>query len=84
MDNENATVVALHALYVRLATLRSWEVLDGGEAEPQPGYQDLLEEAYAALAEVETELDQLGAELEYHHHRLDTTRNEQLEQQREE
>jgi DNA repair ATPase RecN len=77
MDNENATVVALHALYVRLATLRSWEVSALGEADSLQNYQDLLEEAYAALAEVETEIDQLGAELEYHHHRLETMRAEQ-------
>jgi DNA repair ATPase RecN len=80
MDNENATVVALHALYTRLATLRSWEVSALGEADSLQDYQDLLEEAYAALAEVETELDQLGAELEYHRHRLETTRKELLEE----
>jgi uncharacterized coiled-coil protein SlyX len=79
MDNEDATVVALHTLYLRLATLRSWEVLDMGEAEPQPGYQDLLEEAYAALAEVETEIDQLRAELEYHHQRLEAVQAEPRE-----
>ena len=80
MDNENIIAAALHVLYLRLHTLRDLEPIEAVEADLAKYYQDTLEEAYAALAQVETEIDQFHAELEYHHQRLDTTRNGQLEQ----
>ena len=36
----------------------------------QTTFEKNLEEAYAALAKIETELDELGETLEYHHARL--------------
>lgn len=38
---------------------------------PQERYHRLVEEAYAALGLIETQVDELRAELEYHHRRLD-------------
>jgi len=38
--------------------------------DQQKHYANLLEDAYTALAEVETSVDELRQELEYHHERL--------------
>ena len=39
-------------------------------AVQQKNYTNLLEDAYSTLAEVETSVDELRQELEYHHERL--------------
>ena len=36
----------------------------------QKSYEQTLEDAYAALAQLETKVDELGEELEYQHQRL--------------
>ena len=41
--------------------------------------QTLIEEAYAALSQVETEVDALRTELEYHHQRVATAKTQQSE-----
>ena len=38
--------------------------------DQQKHYVNLLEDAYTSLAEVETSVDKLRLELEYHHERL--------------
>ncbi len=38
-------------------------------------YHQLVEEAYAALGLIETQVDELRAELEYQHRRLDEARD---------
>ena len=62
---------ALWKLYSRINTLSSIDaeniLFPSG---PQARYHEILEEAYAALAKLETELDELGETLEYHHARL--------------
>ena len=63
MDNENIIAAALHVLYLRLQTLRDLDPTEAVEADLSSYYQDSLEEAYAALAQVETEIDQLNAKL---------------------
>jgi hypothetical protein len=81
MDTEDMTFTALHVLYGRLQTLRSLELLEVIDANFSTYYQDILEEAYAALAQVETEIDQLNAELEYHHQRFQEARDQQSQEQ---
>ncbi len=65
-----ATIEALRTLVARLETLRHMETVEQKLPEQQKRYAHLLEDAYAALAQVETRVDELGQELEYHHERL--------------
>jgi hypothetical protein len=65
-----ATIDALRTLSERLEMLRNME----REALESPGqqqqYATVLEDAYATFARVETSVEELGQELEYHHERL--------------
>ena len=45
---------------------------------PQERYHQMVEEAYAALGWLETQVDELRAELEYQHARLDEARDAAL------
>jgi hypothetical protein len=65
-----ATIEALRTLASRLETLRHLEPVAQELPEEQKQYATLLDDAYAALAQVETMVDELGQELEYHHQRL--------------
>ena len=71
MDSESPTIAALHTLYIRLTSLRGIELADSGVEHSLSYEQTLIEEAYAALSQVETELDALRTELEYHNQRFD-------------
>jgi hypothetical protein len=67
------TIEVLRTLCARLDTLRH---LDGAEIvllHQQKHYEQTLEDAYAAFAQLETKVDELGQELEYQHQRLGTT-----------
>src|ERR1051326_5434622 len=70
---------ALQGLHHRLDTLASMSeatiLIPGG---PQGHYQHIVEEAYALLGLIETEVDELRAELEYEHTRLDEARDQAL------
>lgn len=72
---------ALAGIHSRLDTLTSVTasniLLPGG---PQEHYHTIIEEAYAALGLIETEVDALRAELEHQHARLDETRDAALAQ----
>jgi hypothetical protein len=70
MSKQEATIQAVHTLYARLETLRQMKVSDLLSPGQQTTVEQTLEEAYAALAKIETELDELGETLEYHHARL--------------
>ncbi len=70
MSKQEATIQAVHTLYARLETLRHRKVSDMLSPAQQTTVEQTLEEAYAALAKIETELDELGETLEYHHARL--------------
>ena len=70
MSKQEATIQAVHTLYARLETLRNMKVTDMLSPGQQTTVEQTLEEAYAALAKIETELDELGETLEYHHARL--------------
>ena len=70
MSKQEATIQALQTLYARLDTLRHIKVSDMLYPGQQTTFEQTIEEAYAALAKIETELDELGETLEYHHARL--------------
>lgn len=67
---------ALAGIRTRLDTLAGITagniLVPGG---PQERYHQLVEEAYAALGLIETQMDELRAELEYQHRRLDEARD---------
>jgi hypothetical protein len=71
MNDQETIVAALCIFYARLDTLRNIDIAD---LLVLPGrrkhYEQTLEDAYAALAQVETTLDELGQELEFQHRRL--------------
>ena len=70
---------ALAGICNRLDTLASITaeniLIPGG---PQERYHAIIEEAYAALGLIETQVDELRAELEYQHTRLDEARDAAL------
>lgn len=70
---------ALAGLRNRLDTLASINteniLIPGG---PQERYHQIVEEAYVALGLIETQVDELRAELEYQHKRLDEARDAAL------
>ncbi len=63
-------ISSLRKLCARLETLRHLEIADLQLPGQQKHYEQTLEDAYAALAQVETTLDELGQKLEYQHQRL--------------
>ena len=65
-----ATIASLQQLCARLETLRHLDIADLQLPGQQKYYEQTLEDAYAALAQVETALDGLGQELEFQHRRL--------------
>jgi hypothetical protein len=71
-DQRNEISAAIEGLRSRLDTLASIEasniLIPGG---PQERYHAILEEAYAALGLIETQIDELRTELEWQHKRLD-------------
>jgi hypothetical protein len=75
IDPDGDIAAALAGIRNRLDTLASITpeniLIPGG---PQERYHQLVEEAYAALGLIETQVDELRAELEYQHGRLDEAR----------
>ncbi len=76
MNDLEEIYAALHIVYARLDTLASITasniLIPGG---PQARYHEIVEEAGAALGQVETVVDMLRAQLEYEHRRLDEARD---------
>ena len=76
---------ALHIVYAKLDTLASIDaaniLIPGG---PQARYHEIIEEAGAALGQVETVVDTLREQLEYEHRRLDEARDAALKEATEE
>jgi prefoldin subunit 5 len=76
MSNQDDISKALAGLRSRLDTLASINeaniLIPGGSQER---YHVILEEAYATLGLIETQIDELRAELEYQHKRLDEIRD---------
>lgn len=73
---ESDIAAALAGIRTRLDTLASIAaeniLVPGG---PQEQYHHLVEEAYVLLGLIETQTDELRAELEYQHKRLDEARD---------
>jgi len=67
---QETTIASLQMLCARLETLCHLDITDLQLPEQQKHYEQTLEDAYTALAKVETALDKLGQELEYQHQRL--------------
>jgi hypothetical protein len=63
----------------RLSSITAENILMPGG--PQEHYHQIIEEAYAALGLIETEVDTLRAELAYQHTRLDEARDAALAEQ---
>lgn len=68
---EEAIKQAVQTLFEKLATLRSLKTEDILLPGRQTSYERTIEETYAALVYVETALDALATELEYHHARIE-------------
>ncbi len=64
-------LLRLHLIY-QLASITAENILI--PVGPQERYHQLVEEAYAALGLIETQVDALRSELEYQHKRLDEAR----------
>jgi hypothetical protein len=77
--SDDDLAAALAGIRSRLDTLTSIIaeniLIPGG---PQERYHHIIEEAYAALGLIETQVDELRAELEYQHKRLDEARDAAL------
>src|SRR5207247_6682863 len=84
MNNQGDISVVVAGIRSRLDTLASINaanmLIPGG---PQERYHQIVEEAYAALGLIETQIDELRTELEYQYRRLDEIRNAVLEQEME-
>ena len=78
-DQYNEVSAAIAGIRSRLDTLASITAdtifVPGG---PQERYHAVIEETYAVLGLIETQIDELRAELEYQHKRLDAIRDAQL------
>ncbi len=76
MSDQADITKAIQGLRSRLDTLASINaaniLIPGG---PQERYHVIVEEAYAALGLIETQVDELRTELEYQHRRLDDIRD---------
>jgi hypothetical protein len=78
-DQHNEISAAIEGLRSRLETLASITadtIFVPGR--PQERYHAIVEEAYVVLGLIETHIDELRAELEYQHKRLDDIRDAQL------
>ena len=64
------TIASLRTLHARLETLRHLEIADLQLPGQQKHCEHTLEDASAALAQVETVLDEFSQELEFQHQRL--------------
>jgi len=69
MSKQEATIQALQTLYARLDTLRQMKVSDMLSPGQQTMFEQTIEEAYAALAKIETGLDEVGELVDDHHAR---------------
>ncbi len=71
-----AALAGIRSRLDRLSSITAENILIPGG--PQERYHAIIEEAYALLGLIETQVDELGAELEYQHTRLDEARDAAL------
>ena len=78
-DDEIArALVGIRSRLDTLASITAENILIPGG--PQERYHQIVEEVYAALGLLETQVDEMRAELEYQHTRLDELRDAALAQ----
>jgi hypothetical protein len=71
-DEISAALAGIRSRLDTLASINAENILIPGG--PQEQYHQLVEEAYVALGLIETQVDELRAELEFQHKRLDEAR----------
>ncbi len=71
MDDIEALLKTIRTFYAKLEQLRAMEGPELLLAGRTATYRETLEDAYASFGRLETTVDELGAELEYQHKRLD-------------
>jgi prefoldin subunit 5 len=76
LDEISAAIAGIRSRLDTLASIEADNILIPGG--PQERYHAIVEEAYAALGLIETQIDELRAELEYQHKRLDEIRDAAL------
>jgi len=72
-DEITAAIQGIRSRLETLASIMASNILVPGG--PQEQYHQIIEEAYVALGLIETQVDELRAELEYQHKRLDEARD---------
>src|SRR6266581_8743246 len=75
-DEITAAIQGIRGRLDTLASITASNILIPGG--PQEQYHQIVEEAYAALGLIETQVDELRSELEYQHKRLDEARDTAL------
>ena len=75
-DEISAAIVGIRSQLDTLASITADNILIPGGSQER--YHAIVEEAYAALGLIETHIDELRAELEYQHKRLDEIRDAAL------
>ena len=78
-DDITAAIAGIRSRLDQLASINAANILIPGG--PQERYHAIVEEAYAALGLIETQVDELRTELEYQHKRLDEIRDAALAEQ---
>ena len=77
-DDITAAVAGIRSRLDQLASINADNIFASGGS--QSHYHAIVEEAYAALGLIETQVDELRTELEYQHKRLDEIRDAALAQ----
>ena len=77
-DDITAVIAGIRSRLDELASINADNIFVLGG--PQSRYHAIVEEAYAALELIETQVDELRTELEYQHKRLDEIRDAALAQ----
>ncbi len=80
-DDITAAIAGIRSPLDQLASINTANILVPGD--PQERYHAIVEEAYAALGLIETQIEELRTELEYQHKRLDEARDAALAQETE-
>ncbi len=75
-DDITTAIVGIRSRLETLASINDDNILIPGGSQER--YHAIIEEAYAALGLIETQVDELRAELEYQHKRLDEIRDAAL------
>jgi len=76
-DEITAAIQGIRSRLDTLASITASNICIPGGG-PQEQYHQIIEEAYVALGLIETQVDELRAELEYQHTRLDEIRDAAL------